>query len=38
MEENLDEIQYGATTCLFVEAHTRFILRKQVSRERPLLT
>ena len=33
----LDEIQYGATTSWFVEAHARFTLCKKYSRERTVL-
>ena len=29
---NLDEIQYVATTCWFIEAHAKFILHKYYSR------
>ena len=35
---DLDEIQYVATTCWFIEAHAKFILHKRFSRERTLLT
>ena len=31
---SLDEIQYVATTCCFVEAHAKFILYQYYSRER----
>ena len=35
---DLDEMQYVATTCWFVQAHAKFILYKYYSRERTLLT
>ena len=38
LDINLDEIQYVATACWFVEAHAKFILHKYYSRERTLLT
>ena len=35
---DLDEIQYVATACWFVEAHAKFILNKYYSPERTLPT
>ena len=34
---DMDEIQYVAATCWFLEAQAKFILRKEYSRERTLL-
>ena len=34
---DLDEIQYGATTCWFVEAPVQFLLHNQYSKERTVL-
>ena len=35
---DLDEIQWVATTCWFVEAHAKFVFREWYSRERTLFT